>query len=289
MKQPLQIGQHQVGGGAPCFVIAEIGINHNGDPELAKRLIALAKQCGCDAVKFQKRTPELSTPPAQRDLLRETPWGLISYLEYKKKIEFGLDVYQEIDRYCRELGIEWFASAWDVPALEELEQFSPVCHKVASAMLTNRPLLEAVRDTGRPVILSTGMSTPAEIDAAVELLGTGRLMITHATSTYPCPPEEVNLRMIETLRRRYGVPIGYSGHEVGLQISLAAVALGAELLERHITLDRAMWGSDHAASLEPEGVRRLVRDTRIIERALGDGVKHLYPSELAKRQSLRGN
>ena len=209
-------------------------------------------------------------------------------MEYKKKIELSREDYREIDRYCRALGMIWFASCWDLPSVEFIEQFQPACHKVASAMLTNRELLLALRDTGRPVILSTGMSTQQEIDNAVELLGKERLLLTHSTSSYPCPPAETNLKMIGTLRKRYGVSVGYSGHEVGLQISLAAVALGARLLERHITLDRAMWGSDQAASLEPGGLNRLVRDVRIIETALGDGVKRVYDSELSKRLSLRG-
>ncbi len=288
MDMTVKIGNRDVGDACPCFIIAEIGINHNGSLELVKELIKVAKAAGCDAVKFQKRTPELSTPPAQRDLLRQTPWGIIPYLEYRKKIELSEDDYREIDRYCRALGMIWFASCWDLPSVEFIEQFQPACHKVASAMLTNRELLLALRDTGRPVILSTGMSTQQEIDSAVELLGKERLLLTHSTSSYPCPPAETNLKMIGTLRKRYGVPVGYSGHEVGLQISLAAVALGARLLERHITLDRAMWGSDQAASLEPGGLNRLVRDVRIIETALGDGVKHVYDSELSKRLSLRG-
>lgn len=288
MDMTVKIGNREVGDTCPCFIIAEIGINHNGSLELVKELIEVAKAAGCDAVKFQKRTPELSTPPAQRDLLRQTPWGIIPYLEYKKKIELSREDYREIDRYCRTLGMIWFASCWDLPSVEFIEQFQPACHKVASAMLTNRELLLALRDTGRPVILSTGMSTQQEIDNAVELLGKERLLLTHSTSSYPCPPAETNLKMIGTLRKRYGVSVGYSGHEVGLQISLAAVALGARLLERHITLDRAMWGSDQAASLEPGGLNRLVRDVRIIETALGDGVKRVYDSELSKRLSLRG-
>ena len=288
MDMTVKIGNREVGDTCPCFIIAEIGINHNGSLELVKELVEVAKAAGCDAVKFQKRTPELSTPPAQRDLLRQTPWGIIPYLEYKKKIELSREDYREIDRYCRALGMIWFASCWDLPSVEFIEQFQPACHKVASAMLTNRELLLALRDTGRPVILSTGMSTQQEIDNAVELLGKERLLLTHSTSSYPCPPAETNLKMIGTLRKRYGVSVGYSGHEVGLQISLAAVALGARLLERHITLDRAMWGSDQAASLEPGGLNRLVRDVRNIEPALGDGVKRVYDSELSKRVSLRG-
>jgi len=283
----VRIGDREVGPGHPVYTVAEIGINHNGDVDIAKRLIEIAANVGADAVKFQKRTPEIATPPDMRDTRRETPWGEMSYLDYRYRVEFGLDEYQEIDRYCAELGIAWFASPWDVPSVEFLEKFDVVCHKVASASVTDRELLTALRDTGRAVILSTGMSTMDEIDAAVELLGAERLVLLHATSTYPCPPEEANLRTIGTLAERFDVPVGYSGHERGLQISIAAVALGACMVERHVTLDRTMWGSDQAASLEPDGLRRLVRDIRTVESALGDGVKRVFPGEQAPRRRLR--
>ncbi|OXM74243.1 MULTISPECIES: N-acetylneuraminate synthase family protein [Amycolatopsis] len=283
----VRIGDREVGPGRPVYTVAEIGINHNGDVDIAKRLIEIAARVGADAVKFQKRTPEIATPPDMRDTRRETPWGEMTYLDYRHRVEFGLDEYQEIDRYCAEQGIAWFASPWDVPSVDFLEKFDVVCHKVASASVTDRELLTALRDTGRPVILSTGMSTMAEIDAAVELLGTDRLVLLHATSTYPCPPEEANLRTIHTLAERFGVPVGYSGHERGLQVSIAAVALGACVVERHVTLDRTMWGSDQAASLEPDGLRRLVRDIRAVETALGDGVKRVFPGEEAPRRRLR--
>lgn len=287
MSSSVLIGDRPVGRDHPIYAVAEIGINHNGDVEIAKRLIEIAAAAGVDAVKFQKRTPEISTPPEMRDRRRETPWGEMSYLDYKHRIEFGVREYEEIDQYCGELGIAWFASPWDVPSVAFLEKFDVVCHKVASATLTDRELLAALRDTGRPVIASTGMSTMAEIDAAVELLGTDRLVLLHTTSTYPCPPEEANLRTIGTLAERFDVPIGYSGHERGLQVSVAAVALGACLVERHVTLDRTMWGSDHAASLEPDGLRRLVRDIRVVQTALGDGEKRIFPGEEAPRQRLR--
>ncbi|GAB3575696.1 N-acetylneuraminate synthase family protein [Amycolatopsis endophytica] len=283
----VRIGTREVGPGLPVYTVAEIGINHNGDVGIAKRLIDIAAQVGADAVKFQKRTPEIATPPEMRDTRRETPWGEMTYLDYRYRVEFGLDEYQEIDRYCTELGLAWFASPWDVPSVDFLEKFDVVCHKVASASVTDRELLAALRDTGRPVILSTGMSTMDEIDAAVEVLGTERLVLLHATSTYPCPPEEANLRTIHTLAERFGVPVGYSGHERGLQVSVAAVALGACMVERHVTLDRTMWGSDQAASLEPDGLRRLVRDIRTVETALGDGVKRVFPGEQAPRRRLR--
>jgi N-acetylneuraminate synthase len=219
--------------------------------------------------------------------MRETPWGLITYLEYRCKVEFGYSDYQEIDRYCREKGILWYVSCWDEESVEFMEGFAPPCYKVASASLTDYPLLQKIRSTGRPIILSTGMSTLEEIQAAVEMLGVEQLLIAHSTSTYPCAPEELNLRMIQSLNAHFDCPVGYSGHEVGLQTTLAAVTLGAAFVERHITLDRAMWGSDQAASIEPWGLMRLIRDIRVIEQALGDGVKRVYKSEMQARQRLR--
>ena len=239
-------------------------------------------------MKFQKRTPEIATPEHMRDVPRETPWGTMSYLDYRRRVEFGEAEYLEIASYAMRAGIDWFASPWDVPSVAFLEDLDVVAHKVASASVTDLALLDAIAATGKPVILSTGMSTLDEIDRAVEALGTQRLVMLHATSSYPMPAEEANLRTIETLRLRYaGVPIGYSGHERGLQISLAAVALGAVAVERHITLDRAMWGSDQAASLEPQGLEHLVRDIRVIGEAMGDGVKRVFPGEEAPRAKLR--
>jgi len=287
MAKAVKIGDRWVGEGHPVFIIAEVGINHNGNLHIAKRLVDVAYMAGCDAVKFQKRTPEKAVPPEFQSVMRETPWGIISYLEYRRMVEFGFKEYDAINQYCKEKGIIWFASCWDEDSVDFIEQFSPPCYKIASASLTDIPLLEKVKSTGRPVILSTGMSTLDEIAASVELLGTENLLIAHSTSTYPCPPEELNLRMIETLRRRFDCPIGYSGHEVGLQTTYAAVTLGAAFVERHITLDRAMWGSDQAASVEPSGIIRLVRDIRVIERALGDGQKRVYESELKARDRLR--
>lgn len=284
---PVTVGNHPIGPGHPCYVIAEIGINHNGDMAIAKRLIDTAHEAGCQAVKFQKRTPEISTPDSQKDIPRETPWGTMTYLDYKRRIEFGDDEYSEISDYCQKLGINWFASPWDVPSVEFLERHHVIAHKVASASVTDVELLEALRDTGKPIILSTGMSTMDEIDRAVAILGTDNLILMHATSTYPLDPAEANLRVMDTLRERFGVPVGYSGHETGLQISLAAVGMGANALERHITLDRAMWGTDHSASLEPGGLSRLVRDVHVIEQALGDGVKRVWESEQGPREKLR--
>jgi N-acetylneuraminate synthase len=287
MPKTIRIGDRLVGAGQPTFLIAEIGINHNGDLEIAKKLIDAAALSGCDAVKFQKRTPELCVPPEQRDLPRETPWGVMTYQQYRARIELGEAEFSTIDKYCRERGILWFASCWDQPSVDFIERYQPVCHKIASACLTDDDLLRRLNATGRPLILSTGMSTIEQIRHAVDLLDRNHLLIAHSTSSYPCKPAELNLRMIETLRREFGRPVGYSGHEVGLQTSYAAVVLGACFLERHITLDRSMWGSDQAASVEPWGLMRLVRDIRTIEAALGDGKKQVYPSEQAALSKLR--
>ena len=287
MAREIKIGDRLVGHNHPVYIAAEIGINHNGDLDIAKRLIDAAVHAGCDAVKFQKRTPELCVPPEQRDVMRETPWGYISYLEYRYKVEFGFEEYQEIDRYCKEKAISWFASCWDEASVDFIEQFEPLCYKIPSAALTDAKLLRYTAATGRPIVLSTGMSAMAEIEAAVDLLGTDNLLITHCTSTYPCDPAELNLRMIETLRRRFPCPIGYSGHEVGLPTTVAAVALGVCYVERHITLERAMWGSDQAASVEPQGFKRLVKYIRVVEEAMGDGVKQVYESERPLIRRLR--
>lgn len=284
----VRIGDRLVGDGQPVFVIAEIGINHNGSLELAKKLIDGAIFAGCDAVKFQKRTPELCVPRDQWDIQRDTPWGRISYIEYRRKMEFGFEEYAEIDAYCRQRGILWFASCWDEPSVDFIEQFNPPVYKAASASLTDHDLLRHMKATGKPLILSTGMSEMAEIEAAVAAVGTDKLLLAHSTSAYPCRVEDLNLRMIQTLKQRFpGVPVGYSGHEVGLAPTWAAVTLGACFVERHITLDRAMWGSDQAASVEVLGMHQLVRNIRDIERGLGDGVKRVYPSELGALQKLR--
>ena len=282
------IGGVAIGPDEPVYVIAEIGLNHNGDVELAKKLIDVAADAGAQAVKFQKRTPAISTPEHMKNTPRETPWGTMTYLEYRYRVEFDREQYIEIGDYATLRGLSWFASPWDEVAVDFLEDLQVVAHKVASASVTDIAMLEALARTGKPIILSTGMSTLDQIDRAVEVLGTDNLVILHATSTYPLPPEEANIRMITTLQERYaGVPIGYSGHERGLQISIGAVALGAVAVERHITLDRTMWGSDHAASLEPVGFEHLVRDIRVLGEAMGDGVKRIYPGELAPLAKLR--
>lgn len=282
------IGGREVGPGRPAYVIGEIGINHNGSLDNAIALIDHAKEAGMDAVKFQKRTPEVCTPRDQWDVERDTPWGRMTYIKYRHKVEFGEAEYAAIDAHCKEVGIAWFASPWDVPSVEFLAKFDSPTYKIASASLTDDDLLAACRATGKPVILSTGMSTPEQIRHAVEVVGSPNILLLHANSTYPAPTNELNLRMINTLEKEYpNVPIGYSGHEVGLQTTVAAVVIGATVVERHITLDRTMWGSDQAASVEPSGMHRLVRDIRAIEEALGDGVKQVYPGELAAMKKLR--
>jgi N-acetylneuraminate synthase len=284
----VRIGERDVGEEQPVFVVAEVGINHNGSLELCEKLIEGAHRAGCDAVKFQKRTPELCVPLEQWNVMRDTPWGRMSYIDYKRKIEFGQDEFEHVDRVCRRLGIPWFASCWDLPSIEAIERFNPPCYKAASASLTDHELLRAMKATGKPLMISTGMSSLDEIDAAVSAVGHKHLLIAHSTSTYPCPVHELNLRMIRTLKREYPrCPIGYSGHETGLAPTWAAVALGATFVERHITLDRAMWGTDHAASVELSGLERLVGQIRDVERAVGDGVKRVYDSELPIRAKLR--
>lgn len=277
-----------IGDGSPAYIIAEIGINHNGSLDITKKLIDAAVKSGCDAVKFQKRTPEICVPKDQWDKERETPWGKMSYIDYKKRIEFGDNEYAEIDKYCKQKGIDWFASCWDEPSVDFIEKFNPVIYKMASASLTDFPLLSKVKETGKPIIISTGMSTMEEIEAAVKHIGLDNLLIAHSTSSYPCVPSELNLRMVVSLRNKYPeTPIGYSGHETGLATTEATIALGANFVERHFTLDRAMWGTDHAASVEPEGMSRLVRNIRDIEIALGDGIKKVYDSELEPIKRLR--
>lgn len=287
MTRELKMGKRMVGDGHPAYIVGEIGINHNGDIEVAKQLIDLAKWAGADAIKFQKRTPEIATPPDQRDKMRETPWGYITYLDYRYKVEFGEIEYAEIEKHCKQKGIDWFVSVWDEPSVDFMEKFDTPCYKIPSASLTDHGLLDKVKSTGRPMVLSTGMSTMDQIHDGVKHADMKNLMLTHTTSTYPCDPDELNLRMIATLRDTFPCPVGYSGHEVGLVISAVAVAMGASLIERHITLDRAMWGSDQAASVEPGGLQRLVKYIRVTEQAMGDGVKQVYESEQSSLKKLR--
>lgn len=288
MAREIKIGNRMVGEGHPTYVIAEIGINHNGDLEIAKQMIDAAVRAGVDAVKFQKRTPEVCTPPEQQKQMRETPWGYITYLEYRRKVEFTAEQYHEIDLFCKERNIPWMVSVWDEPSVDFMEAFDTPAYKIPSASLTDHKLLRRARETGKPLIVSTGMSTMRQIHKAVDVVGEENLVIMHCTSTYPCEPEELNLKMVETLRREFpNNPIGYSGHEVGLVPSAIAVALGACMVERHLTLDRAMWGSDQAASVEPGGFERLVKYIRVAEASIGDGVKKVYDSEMTSMKRLR--
>jgi len=282
------IKSNQINGSDSLYFIGEVGINHNGDLELAKKIILEAKNAGFSAVKFQKRNPELSTPENMKSKLRETPWGEMTYLEYKYKIEFGKKEYDEISKYCKELEIDWFASCWDVDSLNFLLNYEPPVLKIASASITDKVLLESHASSGLPIIMSTGMSTIDEINKAYEILKNNPLAILHATSTYPCPPEELNLNMIKTLSEIYpNNPIGYSGHESGLSTSIAAAVLGAKIIERHITIDRSMWGTDQSASLGPDGMNKLVGSVNKIMLSLGTGQKKVFDSELPIRDKLR--
>jgi N-acetylneuraminate synthase len=281
------------------YVIAEIGINHNGDLNTAKRLIDIAAAAGCDSVKFQKRNPDVCVPEDEKSKIRETPWGKMTYLDYKYKVEFGKEEYDEIDQYCKERKIDWSASPWDLDSLEFLLQYDIPYIKIPSAMLTNDELLLAARDTGKKVILSTGMSTREEIDHAVVLLKSnivvepyyeiaGNFVLLHCNSTYPAPIDELNLSAIKTLKGRYNCEVGYSGHEFRLGTSVAAVYLGATVIERHITLDRSMWGSDQLSSVEPQGLFKLMSGIRELELARGDGEIKVTESEKKVRKHLRG-
>ncbi|MGC4092289.1 MAG: N-acetylneuraminate synthase family protein [Polyangiaceae bacterium] len=282
----VKIGNSLVGDGAPCYVVGEIGINHNGDLGIAKRLIDVSAIAGAAAVKFQKRTVDVVYSADELSRPRENPFGATNG-DLKRGLEFGLDQYRSIDRYCAEKGVAWFASCWDEASVDFMEQFSPPAYKIASASLTDDNLLKHHRRTGRPLIISTGMSTMTQVDHAVSVIGNENLVILHTTSAYPAKIADLNLRMIPVLRERFGVPVGYSGHEVGLASSFAAVALGACMIERHITLDRAMWGSDQAASVEPQGLMKLIRDIRVIEESMGDGVKRVTADEVPIMKKLR--
>lgn len=283
-----KVGNRFIGKDEPTYVIAEIGINHNGSMDNVRKLMEGAKAAGCDAVKFQKRTPEVCVPKDQRYLERDTPWGRMTYIDYRHKVELTKENFAEIDKLSNELGIDWFASCWDEESVDFIEEFNPKLYKAASASLTDIDLLKKTKATGKPLMISTGMSTMEEIESAVFEIDEDNLLIAHSTSTYPCPVEELNLRMITTLKTMYpNVPVGYSGHETGLAPTWVAVAIGASFVERHITLDRAMWGSDQAASVEVGGFFRLVENIRDIEKSLGDGIKKLYESELGPRKKLR--
>jgi N-acetylneuraminate synthase len=272
--------------GKPAFIVAEIGINHNGSIELAKEMISAAKKSGCDAVKFQKRTVDVVYTPTELARPRESPFGATNG-DLKRGLEFSRKAYREIDECCKELEIIWFASPWDEASVDFLESFDVPCHKIAAACLTDADLLRKVRETGKPVLLSTGMSELDEIDKAVEILGTESLLLFHCVSLYPAPPDKINLRAIKTLAERYRVPVGYSGHELETVISAAAVALGAVAVERHFTLDRGMWGSDQKASITPDEMLETVRNIRRVEQALGTPEIHCLPEEVPVKQKLR--
>jgi len=282
----VKIGENEIGDGNRCYIVAEIGINHNGSLDLAKKLIDVAIESDCDAVKFQKRTVEVVYSTEELALLRESPFGSTNG-DLKRALEFGEKEYTEIDRYCRKLGIDWMASCWDENSVDFMEQFNPPCYKIASASLTDDQLLQHHRNYERPIILSTGMSTEEQIQHAVGVLGSDQLILLHCTSTYPAAAEELNLRVIETLKRTFPVPVGYSGHESSFLPTFAAVMVGANVIERHITLDRAMWGSDQAASLEPAAFERLIKYVRELDVILGDGIKKVYDSELPIIKRLR--
>jgi N-acetylneuraminate synthase len=272
------------------YIIAEIGINHNGDLNIAKRLIDIAALSGCDAVKFQKRNPDVCVPEHQKNVMRDTPWGTMTYLDYKYKVEFEKTEYDEIDSYCKEKGIAWSASPWDLDSLEFLNQYDLPFIKLPSAMLTNIPLIEACAKSGKKVILSTGMSTEEEIDEAINIIKhyTDNFAILHCNSTYPAPLNELNLSTITTLKDKYNCEVGYSGHEFRIGTTVASVYLGATIIERHITLDRTMWGTDHLCSVEPQGLIKLVKGIRELEEAFGDGIIQVTESEKIIRNKLRG-
>ena len=282
----VKIGNRLIGEDNPCFIIAEIGINHNGDIDLAKRLISIAVGAGCDAVKFQKRTVDVVYTADELSKARENPFGPTNG-DLKYGLEFEQEEYREIDAFCKSVKMPWFASPWDEGSVDFIEQFATPVYKIASASLTDDHLLRHIRKTGKPIILSTGMSTYDEIDHAVEVLGKTDLILMHTTSTYPANYDELNLRAIPIMGARYDVPVGYSGHETGIPTSVCAAALGACCIERHITMDRAMWGSDQAASLEPNGITRLVRDVRLWEQSKGDGIKRVYEREVPIIKKLR--
>lgn len=281
-----KIANRTVGDDKSCFVIAEIGINHNGDLQLAKRLIDMASVAGCDAVKFQKRTVDKVYTPEELAKPRESVFGETNG-DLKYGLEFSYEDYVEIDRYCKDKGIIWFASCWDEDSVDFMEQFDPPCYKIASASITDEKLIDKVKKTGKPILLSTGMSTIEEIDRAMKLLEGTDIILYHCTSSYPNEVNEINLQVIQTLKERYNCPVGYSGHEKGILASETAVILGACSVERHITVDRTLWGSDQAASLEPRGLMLLVRNIRSIPIILGDGVKKVYDSEIPIRKKLR--
>ena len=271
------------------FIIAEAGINHNGDVDLAKKLIDMAIMAGCDAVKFQKRTPEICVPEKMKSVLRETPWGVMTYLDYKKKIEFGQIEFDIIANYCDKKNFPWSASAWDIESLKFLDKYNLTFNKVASALATHKVFLEEVAKRQILTYVSVGMCEYSDIDNVVNIFNKFNcpLVLMHTVSTYPARDEDLNLRMVNTLAEKYNLPVGYSGHESSVSPSIVAAALGAVAIERHITLDRAMWGTDHGASLEPNGLNQLVGSIRKIPIVLGDGVKKRIEAEIEVAKKMR--
>jgi N-acetylneuraminate synthase len=287
MSKTIEVGGTSIGEGCPVFIIAEVGINHNGDIELAKKLIDVAAVAGCNAVKFQKRNPDEAVPEEYKNVKRETPWGTMTYLEYRKKIEFWEEQYDEIDTYCKEKNIIWIASAWDISSVNFLKKYDLPAFKIPSALITDKKYLALLRRLHKPLIVSTGMAEIQLVKKVVGFLSEDKIILLHTVSSYPARSESINLKVIKTYQDLFNCPVGYSGHEVGLQVTLAAVSLGAKVIERHITLDRSMWGTDQAASVEPVGLIRLTRDIRIIESAMGDGEKRMLPEELEVEKKLR--
>ena len=285
----MKVGNKRIGKYHPCYIIADAGINHNGDVQIAKQLMEAAKRAGCDAVKFQKRTVEVCVPEHMRDRVKETPWGNMVYMEYKKRLEFGNAEYEELFAYAKSLDIDMFVSVWDAPSVVFMEKFSPIAYKIPSAMFTNKTVMDAVLYLERPTFISVGGADWHTVERAVGAYSTlPNVAVLQCTAAYPCPDEYLNLKVITALKKHlHPMPVGYSGHERGLATSVAAVAIGADVLERHITLDRSMWGSDQSASIEPHGFKQLVRDVRAVELAMGDGVKVFYDIEKPSMESLR--
>lgn len=286
MKKNIKIGSYLVGDNEPCFIIAEIGINHNGDIETAKKLIDASVEAGAQAVKFQKRTVEVVYSTDELLKPRDSIFGKTNG-DLKRGLEFGKKEYDIIDKYCKEKNILWTASCWDQDSLKFIMNYEPKFLKIASASLTDSSLLIEHKNTNLPIILSTGMSTMEQIEKAVNILERKNLILLHCTSSYPCKIEELNLKAINTLIEKFSLLVGYSGHEVGLATTVSAVALGSCVIERHITLDRSMWGSDQSASVEPIGFKKLVNNIRATEMALGDGIKIVYQTEKDIIKKLR--
>ena len=273
------------------YVIAEIGINHNGDLDIAKKLIDIAKVAGCDVVKFQKRNPDICVPEHQKSVMRDTPWGKMTYLDYKYKVEFGQNEYDEIDIYCKKRDIQWSASPWDLDSLDFLNHYDIPFIKIPSALITDLELLKATAETNKKVIISTGMSTLEDVEKAVMTIKSVKsnvdFALLHCNSSYPAPIKDLNLKCITTLKERFNCEVGYSGHEFGLTTTIASICLGATIIERHITLDRTMWGTDQMCSVEPQGLIKLVRGIKELKSALGDGVKVVTDTEIPIRKKLR--